>query len=31
MLEEIPLTRPDTPLLDLIGNPSDLKLMEVNQ
>ena len=31
MLEEIPLTRPDTPLLDQIGNPSDLKLMEVNQ
>ena len=31
MLEEIPLTRPDTPLLDQIGNPSDLKLMEINQ
>lgn len=31
MLEEIPLTRPDTPLLDQIDNPSDLKLMEINQ
>ena len=31
MLEEIPLTRPNTPLLDQISNPSDLKLMEVDQ
>jgi len=28
MLEEIPLTRPDTPLLDLVQNPQDLKQIE---
>jgi 1-deoxy-D-xylulose-5-phosphate synthase len=28
MLEEIPLTRPDTPLLDQVQNPDDLKQIE---
>lgn len=31
MLNEIPLSRPDTPLLDGIDNPSDLKLLELDQ
>ena len=31
MLEEIPITRPATPLLDQINNPTDLKSMEVSQ
>ncbi len=29
MLEEIPLTRPDTPLLDSIDSPADLKSLDV--
>ena len=28
MLEEIPLTRPETPLLDLVQNPQDLRQVE---
>lgn len=28
MLDEIPLTRPETPLLDTIASPADLKLLE---
>tara|TARA_B110000858_G_scaffold198192_1_gene263134 strand:- start:8442 stop:10382 length:1941 start_codon:yes stop_codon:yes gene_type:complete len=31
MLNEIPLSRPDTPLLDKIDNPSELKLLELDQ
>ncbi|MGB4247970.1 MAG: 1-deoxy-D-xylulose-5-phosphate synthase N-terminal domain-containing protein, partial [Pseudohongiellaceae bacterium] len=31
MLDEIPLTRPDTPLLDLIESPADLKNIEPTQ
>ena len=31
MLEEIPLTRPHTPLLDAIDSPADLKLLELEQ
>lgn len=31
MLEEIPLTRPSTPLLDTINSPADLKLLELEQ
>lgn len=31
MLEEIPLTRPETPLLDQINNPDDLKQLELAQ
>ena len=31
MLNEIPLSRPDTPLLDGIDKPSDLKLLELDQ
>lgn len=31
MLEEIPLTRPETPLLDQINSPDDLKQLEVDQ
>ena len=31
MLNEIPLSRPDTPLLDKIDNPGDLKLLELDQ
>ncbi|MEZ5526986.1 MAG: 1-deoxy-D-xylulose-5-phosphate synthase [Gammaproteobacteria bacterium] len=31
MLDEIPLTRPDTPLLDTIDSPADLKLLEPEQ
>lgn len=31
MLNEIPLSRPDTPLLDKVDNPSDLKLLELDQ
>lgn len=31
MLEEIPLTRPDTPLLDSINSPADLKELELDQ
>ncbi|MEE3171626.1 MAG: 1-deoxy-D-xylulose-5-phosphate synthase, partial [Pseudomonadota bacterium] len=31
MLEEIPITRPDTPLLDQINNPTDLRSMEISQ
>ena len=31
MLNEIPLSRPDTPLLDKVDNPDDLKLLELNQ
>src|SRR6056300_542959 len=29
MLEEIPLTRPETPLLDRIDSPADLKSLDV--
>lgn len=31
MLEEIPLTRPNTPLLDQIDSPDDLKNLDVSQ
>ncbi len=31
MLEEIPLTRPDTPLLDLVQSPEDLRAMDPDQ
>ncbi|MCB1665144.1 MAG: 1-deoxy-D-xylulose-5-phosphate synthase [Pseudomonadales bacterium] len=31
MLDEIPLTRPETPLLDTIDSPADLKLLEPEQ
>ena len=31
MLNEIPLSRPDTPLLDEVDNPDDLKLLELDQ
>ncbi len=31
MFNEIPVSRPVTPLLDKIDNPSDLKLLELNQ
>lgn len=31
MLDEIPLTRPDTPLLDQINSPADLRELDVNQ
>ena len=31
MLEEIPLTRPETPLLDQINSPADLKTLEIEQ
>ena len=31
MLEEIPLTRPQTPLLDQISSPDDLKQLEIAQ
>ncbi|MEE2607394.1 MAG: 1-deoxy-D-xylulose-5-phosphate synthase N-terminal domain-containing protein, partial [Pseudomonadota bacterium] len=31
MLEEIPITRPDTPLLDQINSPTDLRSMEISQ
>ena len=31
MLNEIPLSRPDTPLLDKVDNPGDLKLLELDQ
>ena len=31
MLNEIPLSRPDTPLLDKVDNPSELKLLELDQ
>ena len=31
MLNEIPLSRPDTPLLDKVNNPTDLKLLEIGQ
>ena len=31
MLNEIPLSRPDTPLLDKVDNSTDLKLLELNQ
>lgn len=31
MLNEIPLSRPETPLLDKVNNPSDLKLLELDQ
>ncbi len=31
MLEEIPLTRPETPLLDQINSPDDLKQLEIDQ
>jgi len=31
MLDEIPLSRPETPLLDRVDNPSDLKLLELDQ
>lgn len=31
MLEEIPLTRPHTPLLDQIENPADLKKLDLDQ
>jgi 1-deoxy-D-xylulose-5-phosphate synthase len=31
MLEEIPLTRPETPLLDQINSPDDLKQLELDQ
>lgn len=31
MLDEIPLTRPDTPLLDTISSPADLKPLEPEQ
>ena len=31
MLNEIPRSRPDTPLLDKVDNPDDLKLLELDQ
>lgn len=31
MLDEIPVTRPETPLLDQIGCPADLKKLEISQ
>jgi len=31
MLDEIPLTRPDTPLLDQINSPADLKQLDLDQ
>lgn len=31
MLEEIPLSRPDTPLLDSIDSPADLKKLDIEQ
>lgn len=31
MLNEIPLSRPTTPLLDKVDNPSDLKLLELDE
>ena len=31
MLDEIPVARPDTPLLDQIDGPADLKLLETDQ
>ena len=31
MYSEIPLSRPDTPLLDVIDHPSELRLLEENQ
>ena len=31
MLNEIPLSRPDTPLLDKVNNPTELKLLEIGQ
>ena len=31
MLNEIPLSRPDTPLLDKVDNSTDLKLLELDQ
>lgn len=31
MLDEIPVTRPTTPLLDQINSPSDLKQLEISQ
>jgi|TARA_B110000208_G_scaffold21965_1_gene27868 1-deoxy-D-xylulose-5-phosphate synthase len=31
MLDEIPITRPDTPLLDQINSPPDLKELEISQ
>ncbi len=31
MLEEIPLTRPETPLLDLVQSPEDLRAMDPDQ
>lgn len=31
MLDEIPLTRPDTPLLDQIQSPADLKELGIDQ
>ena len=31
MLNEIPQSRPDTPLLDKVDNPDDLKLLELDQ
>lgn len=31
MLEEIPLSRPETPLLDSIDNPTDLKKLDIEQ
>ncbi|GJM13743.1 MAG: 1-deoxy-D-xylulose-5-phosphate synthase [Pseudohongiella sp.] len=31
MLNEIPLSRPNTPLLDKVDSPSDLKLLELDQ
>ena len=31
MLDQIPVNRPDTPLLDQIDNPDDLKQLEPNQ
>jgi 1-deoxy-D-xylulose-5-phosphate synthase len=31
MLDKIPITRPDTPLLDQVNSPSDLKELEISQ
>ena len=31
MLEEIPITRPETPLLDSINSPADLKTLDLSQ
>jgi 1-deoxy-D-xylulose-5-phosphate synthase len=31
MFNEIPLSRPDTPLLDKVDDPGDLKLLELDQ